>query len=250
MQSGKWETSGIFLTAMHMEKTIFVGYFNCTQGMIDLIKKYRFGFLLYDLVLLTGIILVLSIPKLELHLLINSSHSSFQDWFFKTITLLGDGWFAVIFSLVFLLIRFRYFFMLILSFSISGLLAQFFKHIVFPSMQRPSAFLDKMPELSLVPGCDLYQAFSFPSGHTTTAFAVILLAGFIINRKSGFLTAMTLAMLTGFSRVYISQHFLIDVLAGSVLGTLSALFFYWYFRKLKPAWLDLSLLNVFNLKKG
>jgi len=111
-------------------------------------------------------------------------------------------------------------------------------------MQRPSAFMDKMPELALVEGIDLYQSFSFPSGHTTTAFAVLILTGFIINRRGMMLPALVLALLTGFSRVYISQHFLIDILAGSVLGLLSALFFYWYFRKLKPEWLDLSVLKI------
>jgi len=217
--------------------------------MAELIKKYKFSFLIYGLVLLTGILLAFSIPKLELHQMMNSSHTVFQDWLFRTITWLGDGWVAVIISLLFLLIRFRYFFMLILSFSVSGLLAQFFKHIVFPEFLRPSAFLEQMSELPLVTGVDLYQSFSFPSGHTTTAFAVLLLAGFILEKKGGFFLAMILALLTGFSRVYISQHFLVDIIAGSVLGTLSALFFYWYFRKLKPEWLDLSLFNVFGSRK-
>ena len=79
------------------------------------------GFLLYALVMSGGLILVFAIPKTELHLLMNSSHTHFQDVFFRTTTWLGDGWFALIFSLIFLLVRFRYFIMLILSFSISGL---------------------------------------------------------------------------------------------------------------------------------
>ncbi len=78
--------------------------------------------------------------------------TSFQDVLFKTLTWLGDGWFAVIFSLVFLFIRYRYFFMLILSFSISGLLVQFFKRIVFPGALRPDAFLEQMPGLETVSG--------------------------------------------------------------------------------------------------
>jgi len=216
--------------------------------MIDLIKKYIFSFSLYTLVFVTGIVLVLSIPKLELHLLVNGSHTDFQDSLFKTITWLGDGWFAVIFSTLFLLIRFRYFLMLILSFSISGLFAQFFKHIVFPDVLRPSAFLDQMSGLPMVSGISLFQSFSFPSGHTTTAFAVLLLAGFISEKKGILFLAMILALLTGFSRVYISQHFLVDILAGSVLGTLSALFFYWYFRSLNHEWLDLSLIDIFRSK--
>jgi membrane-associated phospholipid phosphatase len=201
------------------------------------------------LVLVTGVILILSIPKLELHLLVNSSHTPFQDRFFSTITLLGDGWFAVMFAILFLFLRTRYFFMLIVSFSISGLLAQFFKHAIFPDVQRPAAFLDEMQGLTLVPGTDLFSLFSFPSGHTTTAFAVLLLAGFISGRNWVFFTTVVLAWLVGFSRVYLSQHFLADILAGSVLGTLSALFFYWYFRRLKPVWFDRSLIAIIRGKK-
>ncbi len=213
--------------------------------MLELIRRYRFEFLLYSLILSAGIILVLAIPKLQLHMLMNSSHAEVPDIFFKTVTWLGDGWFAVIFSLVFLFVRFRYFFMLILSFSLSGILAQFLKRVVFPEAMRPAAFFEQMPGLDTVAGVGLHHTLSFPSGHTTTAFAILLLSGFILRNRMGFLTGMILAWSVALSRVYLSQHFFIDVLAGSVLGTLSALFFYWYFQRLKPEWLDRSLLMIF-----
>jgi len=217
--------------------------------MIALIRKYLLGFLLYDLIFFAGIILVLAIPKLELHLIMNSSHTGFQDLFFKTITWLGDGWFAVTLSLIFLLVRYRYFFMLLLSFSISGLLAQLIKRIAFPGVLRPGALLEHMPGLETVTGVGLYHSLSFPSGHTTSAFAVLLLAGFILKSRLGFFLTMILAWCVAFSRVYLSQHFLVDVLAGSLLGILSALFFYWYFQKLKSNWLDNSLLTFLPGKK-
>ena len=110
---------------------------------MGIIKEYRLGFLLYALVFVGGLTLVIAIPKPELHLLMNSNHTPFQDAFFKAITWLGDGWFAVIFSLIFLLVRFRYFFMLILSFSLSGLLTQFLKRVVFPGALRPAAWLEQ-----------------------------------------------------------------------------------------------------------
>jgi membrane-associated phospholipid phosphatase len=59
-----------------------------------------------------------------------------------------------------------------------------------------------------------------------------------------------LSWCVAFSRVYLSQHFLVDVLAGSLLGTLSALFFYWYFQRLKPQWLDCSLRDLFPGRKN
>ena len=213
--------------------------------MIGIVRKYRLEFLLYALLLCLGGVLVLAVPRTELHLLMNSSHTAFQDFFFKTITWIGDGWFAVFFSVLFLAIRFRYFFMLILSYSISGLLAQLLKRFIWPGALRPAALLEQMPDLQTVPGVHLHHYFSFPSGHTTTAFAVLLLAGFILKRRSALFLAIILAWFVAFSRVYLSQHFLIDTLAGSLLGTLSALFFYWYFQRLKPEWLDRSVLNIF-----
>ena len=212
--------------------------------MIRIIRDNPLGFVLYAILLLGGLLLVAAVPRLELHVLLNSGHTRSLDTFFRMLTFLGNGWFAVIFSLLFLFIRFRYFFMLIGSFCVSGLLAQFLKRVVFPDILRPAALLDQMPGLALVPGIDLHHTLSFPSGHTTTAFAVLILTGFIINKKYAVFGLMLIAWLAGISRVYLSQHFLIDVLGGSMLGVFSALFFYWYFRKFNVAWIDRSLAGI------
>lgn len=217
--------------------------------MISIIKEYRLGFLLYTLVIVSGLLLIIAIPKTDLHMLMNSNHTPSQDLFFKTITWLGNGWSAVIFALPFLLVRFRYFIMLILSFSLSGLLAQFFKRFVFPGSLRPAALLEEMPGIELVTGVELHHTLSFPSGHTTTAFAFLLLAGFILKSRTAVYLGMALAWCVAISRVYLSQHFLTDVLAGSLLGVLSALFFYWYFQSLKIEWLDRTILNIIPYRK-
>jgi membrane-associated phospholipid phosphatase len=212
--------------------------------MIRIIREYGLGFSGYGILLLSGVLLVAAIPRLELHVLMNSGHTPSLDILFRMLTFLGNGWFAVIFSILFLFVRFRYFFMLIGSYCVSGLLAQFLKRIVFPDVMRPAAFLDQMPGLELVPGIDLHYTLAFPSGHTTTAFALLILAGFIIRKKYALSGLMLLAWMAGFSRVYLSQHFLLDVLGGSLLGVFSALFFYWYFRKFEVAWMDRSLIGI------
>ncbi len=217
--------------------------------MLNLIRKYRLGFLLYGTVAAAALLLILSVPRLELHVLMNRGHTDFLDAFFRIVTWLGDGWFAGALCLIFLFIRFRYSFMLILSFSISGLLAQLLKHLVFPDADRPSAFLEQMGELQTVPGVELFRSHSLPSGHATTAFAVLLLIGFISGNRPAFFFLTILAWCVAFSRVYLSQHFLVDVWAGSFIGTLSALFFYWYFQTLNPEWIDGSLLSLLKSRK-
>lgn len=62
--------------------------------------------------------------------------------------------------------------------------------------------------------------YSFPSSHTVTAFA----GGVIMGKKYGYLMVlMALAVLIGFSRVYIGVHYPLDVIFGAVLGISCAL---------------------------
>lgn len=59
-------------------------------------------------------------------------------------------------------------------------------------------------------------SYSFPSGHTATAFAVVPLAlNFGIG--IGALSVMA-ASIIGFSRVYLKVHYLTDVLMGCLIG--------------------------------
>ena len=64
------------------------------------------------------------------------------------------------------------------------------------------------------------DAFSFPSGHTATAFAMAI----IIGHFSALLWpgALLLATLVGVSRLALGAHFPSDVAAGMVLGCLCA----------------------------
>lgn len=63
--------------------------------------------------------------------------------------------------------------------------------------------------------------FSFPSGHTVFAFfiAYIMVGRFNITGVKKYAIYL-LAILVGFSRIYLGVHFFGDVLAGAVLGTM------------------------------
>lgn len=67
--------------------------------------------------------------------------------------------------------------------------------------------------------------FSFPSGHTITAFAIATTLGFFYP---DFLAALlAIAVSIAASRIILGMHFLSDVLAGSVIGvSLACTFFY------------------------
>jgi undecaprenyl-diphosphatase len=67
--------------------------------------------------------------------------------------------------------------------------------------------------------------FSFPSGHTITAFAVaVSLSSFYPELAAGlFFCAVSVAA----SRILLGMHFLSDVLAGAAIGTLLAFASIW-----------------------
>ncbi|AEI49620.1 phosphatase PAP2 family protein [Runella slithyformis] len=154
---------------------------------------------------------------------VNRYSNPYADLFFKYITHLGDGAFVIAAGLV-MLYRSRYKGILILlSYAVSGIFAQLIKNFGFPKEPRPAEYFSGMMQhLHTVEGVELSHWNSFPSGHTTSAFAFFALITFWV--KSPFLKFLCLAaaVTVGFSRMYLMQHFLIDVYAGSLLGTLTA----------------------------
>ena len=63
-------------------------------------------------------------------------------------------------------------------------------------------------------------SFSFPSGHTSSAFAACA-AILFLNRKIG-IPAMVFAALMGFSRIYVEVHYCTDVIGGALVGIIYA----------------------------
>lgn len=57
---------------------------------------------------------------------------------------------------------------------------------------------------------------SFPSGHTSWAFSAVPIL-WVVDRRFG-IGALIFALFMGFSRIYVSAHWLTDVLAGAVVG--------------------------------
>ncbi|OAV45252.1 phosphatase PAP2 family protein [Lewinella sp. 4G2] len=75
-----------------------------------------------------------------------------------------------------------------------------------------------------------WDAFSsFPSGHTASAFALYGFLAFNARRGklSVSLVCLAIAVMVGFSRMYLLYHFLRDVTAGAVLGLLVAISVYY-----------------------
>lgn len=164
--------------------------------------------------------------RFHFHVAMNSWHSALLDGTFLVLTTMANGWVAMAAALLLLLANWRAALMMGLSTGLSALLTQFLKRAVF-DLDRPSMFLGQMPGLQLVSGLDLHQHFSFPSGHATAAYSMCAAVAVVIGRRPLAMALAVLAALMAFSRVYLSQHFTEDILAGAAIGcTVSAGVYY------------------------
>lgn len=189
------------------------------------------------LMALMASVVLLTSDKTSIHLTINSWHSAFADFFFMYWTYVGDG---ITVALGAVLIAVTYFrkhgwtpFLYGASLLIlSGASVQFLKRVVFDGALRPSAFITDH-SLHLVEGVKMHAHHSFPSGHTTIAFAFFGFTALFLARNSRGLQIFfaLCAGLVGYSRMYLSQHFLEDVMAGILLGTFWLLLLIVAFRK-------------------
>jgi membrane-associated phospholipid phosphatase len=102
--------------------------------------------------------------------------------------------------------------------------------------------------LPLVEDVNMHHSNSFPSGHASTFFVFFTCAALLLtylyqqkdphcrNRRSWMLMniimliLLTLAALGAYSRVYLSQHFLLDVCVGSIIGFISPCLFFYFGR--------------------
>lgn len=86
--------------------------------------------------------------------------------------------------------------------------------LIKPNVQRirPFNFLTDLHLLGSVP-----MDYSFPSGHTGSAFAVATVMLLCMPKRYG-VTAIVISALIAFSRLYNAAHYPTDVLTGLVIG--------------------------------
>ena len=112
---------------------------------------------------------------------------------------------------------------------LSQILKHFFDH------DRPVNVFEKsgiFSKINFVNGYILRGDRSFPSGHTTAAFALYSIVAFHFSKyKNVQLLLLLAAILVGVSRVYLVAHFPEDVLFGSFVGCVIALFVHYFYEK-------------------
>ena len=221
--------------------------------MLDRIKhnfsRHSFFFIGYFffLILISGILFFFD--KKESSYWVNQHGQEVFDTFFKFITYLGDGWFAVVVILFLFLLspKIKFGFYGIVAFVFTALITQFSKRVLFADSLRPSNEYYREFKAGLwrqIDGVELLGNNSFPSGHATCAFSVFCLLALISNNKYWGVFLFILAFLAAFSRVYLSQHFLEDIFVGSLIGCVGTLLIYSFLENLRwPKWTNKSIIK-------
>jgi len=223
----------------------FKNYLNIHLLMIQLIKENRWFLIPSFIFILVAAILIISFPKAELHILSNNANSPFFDLFFKYATYLGDGTMIALLFIALLFVKYRFAFTFLTGSLATSLFVNIFKRVILHDIYRPSKYFELFEtyQLHFVEGVKLYSLNSFPSGHTATAFNVFLTLALLTKHNTLKFLFFVAALLVGYSRVYLSQHFLIDITAGSIVGIVFILLFSIWFDKFNKTWLDKSILT-------
>lgn len=172
-------------------------------------------------VLLSGLLFGFSAwyGKENAFLLLNTNLGPIADQFFRYCTYLGDGIIWVPVTLLVLAFRRKYWILAFACIIISTLIAQLSKNVFFKGLPRPSLAITDSSLFHSVAGVDLHTMNSFPSGHTTTAFTIFLMACLLIDKKWVVFAGLLYALIAAYSRVYLAQHFPLD-LAGGMLAAI------------------------------
>ena len=186
---------------------------------------------------------LLYVPKGELHLMLCDRHTPARDIFYKYYTQAAE-WFPYVVCVCLLLFsRIGDGALATAAMSISGLATQGLKYAV--DTDRPYRWFSlNMPDvtLPLVEGVRMSKYYSFPSGHTTSFFAlafvlcILVTSNTRIPRNYHFLIQILLflaAAVGAYSRIYLSQHFPEDIFGGIFVGILITLLCYVVFVRFK-----------------
>lgn len=162
-----------------------------------------------------------AVGKANLFLLLNTDMGTIGDYYWKTFTNLGDGLLWILVAVFLWRYKKEFLRLSIYIFALSTGITQVFKYWIIPDEPRPTKALAGNTDIHIVPNVELHTVSSFPSGHTATAFCFFLLGCIVFNDKRWLFFGLLYALLVGYSRVYLAQHFPFDVAGGIIAALLS-----------------------------
>jgi membrane-associated phospholipid phosphatase len=214
-------------------------YFCGMKKLKDIFVVNCLFFSFFAFFFFVGLIFLLAEGKAAAFVALNPYHRSALDSFFVYVTFMGDGLFALLVFILFLLMRrWAQATQVIIAFLLSALLAQILKNIF--SMPRPKQFFAPGQYAYFIDGITHTGFASFPSGHSTSVFALATTLALLEKNKKTNVAYLLGAVAVGYSRIYLGQHFLNDVLMGASIGMGVSVLVHWLFAE------KLRALPLFN----
>lgn len=192
--------------------------------MLKILINNRSFFIVFLLWLIFGALLQIFFTPTELMFWVNQHHYASLDVFFRYVTLFGEDY--VWLGLLIYFASVSYFQkitkvkeikLLVITWLAKVFVSVSLKNIF--NLPRPmEVYQNTGREIHLVKGVEMHYFQSFPSGHTMTAFAFACFVALILKQPKWGLFSLLIAILVGYSRMYLFQHFPRDVFAGGILG--------------------------------
>ncbi len=193
------------------------------KRIISIIQNNKWYYIPVLIWILAGGFCLFFFNRDELFFPINQNHNYFLDKLMTGISGFGRGDIIPFFLAPIAFIpafRNKLYMLTATLFGIFIPLVIYFTKLIF-NRPRPINFYGK-EKVHFVPWLDNLYNNSFPSGHTFAAFGFFLILSILLPAKQKIwsLLFFILALLCGYSRIYLGQHFFQDVYAGSVAGVI------------------------------
>jgi membrane-associated phospholipid phosphatase len=188
-------------------------------------------FLIFFGINFTGLVLTAYYGRDEFHLHFNRYyHDSFFDFFFKYYTDIATTY-VLILILVFIVWKksWKDLAFIALTSALSSVASSIIKRTLFVDGHRPTYYFSQHHiKLRLIDGVESQIPYTFPSGHTVLAVILCFyLCMQIKNRTMQIIISLLMGMVA-VGRVYLSKHFVIDTIGGSMIGLFFAILGYYF----------------------
>lgn len=192
-------------------------------------RKTYFSTLLLAFLLLVTVVLISGDRGLTIPL--SSRHPFWLNVFFVNFTFMGDGIFAVFLSAfigIYLQKR-KTGMQLFAGYLISAFMVQLMKNLISPAAM--TLFVEQGQYLFFTDEQVLANYHSLPSGYTATAFSIATILAMNVKSVKMQLSLLFAAMLLAFSRMYLAQQQLgeivVAVMMGSIAGIIAVEMLHW-----------------------
>ncbi|MDO3625984.1 phosphatase PAP2 family protein [Mucilaginibacter sp. BT774] len=209
------------------------------MSMNEVLRRTNSFLIPYLLILCACLVIKLVYTKAEIYFAVNAHYNPFFDWIQPYITDIGNGWTAVAIAAILTLFNYRKALIVASSYAVTSISAQILKYI-FDAPRPKLYFKDQISRIHFVKAVEILSLHSFPSGHTVSAFTLAVIFTYWCKNKAWGPLFLFIAVMVGYSRMYLSEHFFEDVTAGSVIGVIvTVIWLYWLDNKTfiqSPKW--------------